>query len=555
MKLVECVPNFSEGRDRAVIDAIAGAISAVEGVTLLDVDPGPDTNRTVMTLIGQPEPVATAAFQGIRRAVELIDMRRHSGAHARLGACDVCPFVPVSEVQMDECVAYARGLGERVAAELGVPVYLYEQAASAPARGNLADVRRGEYESIPDRRGDPHWKPDFGSLDDCERSGATIIGAREFLVAINFNLNTRDRLIAHDIALEIRQIGRARRDSSGKILRYKNGRARRKPGKFKHLKAVGWSMPEFGCAQVSVNLTDYKKTPLATVFDEVCSLAEARGVRCSGSELVGLIPLDCLLEAGRHFLHRAGKGAGVPERELVRLAVQSLGLSDLYPFDPAKKIIEYRIPDPRPLLAGSVRDFADELSSDSPAPGGGSTAALCGALAASLACMVGQLTAGKKDYQKVSKEMKRLGERAQGLKDDLLQAVDDDTAAFNEVMDALRLPSKTPAQKSERTAAIQAATRQACEVPLRVMRALIEVADLAEAAATRGNRNSLSDAGVAGLCARAAVDGAYYNVMINLAGIKDKAYVAKQSREAKRILQQATKTTERISSLLKKSFS
>ncbi len=538
MKLVECVPNFSVGRDRAVIDSIAGAISTVEGVTLLDVDTGGDTNRTVMTFIGQPEHVAAAAFQGIRRAVELIDMRRHSGAHARLGACDVCPFVPVSGVSMDECAALARGLGERVATELNVPVYLYEEAASRPERRNLADVRRGEYESIPDRRGDPSWEPDFGSLDNCERSGATIIGAREFLIAYNFNLNTRDRSIAHDIAIEIREAGSARR----------------KPGTFRHVKAVGWSMPEFGCAQVSVNLTNYKETPLATVFDEVCRQAELRGVRCTGSELVGLMPLDCLLEAGRHFLHRADKGAGVPERELVRLAIQSLGLSELYPFEPHKKIIEYRIPDPRPLIGSSVSDFADELSSDSAAPGGGSAAALCGALAAALACMVGQLTSGKKDYEKVSKEMKQLGERAQELKDDLLRAIDDDSAAFNKVMEALHLPRKTSEQATERAAEIQSATRQACEVPLRVMRTLVEVTDLAAAAATKGNKNSLSDAGVAGLCARAAAEGAYYNVMINLAEIKDKAYASKQSREADRILQKAIKTTDRISSHVRKSF-
>ncbi|HUU01684.1 MAG TPA: glutamate formimidoyltransferase [Myxococcota bacterium] len=554
MKLVECVPNFSVGRNRAVIDSIANAISSVEGATLLDVDPGADTNRTVMTLIGEPEPVALAAFQGIRRAAELIDMRLHSGTHARLGACDVCPFVPVRGVSMDECVALARGLGEWVAAELGVPVYLYEEAASRPARRNLAEVRRGEYESIPDRLGDPAWKPDFGSLENCEGSGATIIGAREFLVACNFNLNTRDRRIAHDIALDIREAGRARRDANGKILRYKSGRARRKPGKLEHVKAVGWSMPEFGCTQVSVNLTNYRKTPLAELHAEICRQAEKRGVRCTGSEIVGLVPQDCLLEAGRFFLRRAGKGAGVPRQELVRLAVQSLGLSELYPFEPQKKILEYRIPDPRPLVGSSLRDFADELSSDSPAPGGGSVAALCGALAASLACMVGQLTVGKKGYQKVSEEMKRLGERAQELKDDLLTAIDDDTAAFNQVMEALRLPRQTSEQKKNRAAAIQAATRQACEVPLRVMRTLVEVTNLAAAAATKGNKSSLSDAGVAGLCARAATEGAYYNVVINLAGIKEKDYASKQGREANRLLQQAIKTTDRISSHVRKSL-
>ncbi|HOX45036.1 MAG TPA: glutamate formimidoyltransferase [Myxococcota bacterium] len=546
MKLVECVPNFSEGRDAAKIEAITEAVCACEGVALLDVDPGKDTNRTVVTFLGAPEAVLEAAFRAIARAAQLIDMSQHHGAHARMGATDVCPFVPVQDVSMAECVELARRLGARVAAELGVPVFLYEEAASRPERRNLATIREGEYEGLAAKLALPEWAPDFGRAEFNPRAGATVIGAREFLIAYNFNLNTRDSKIAHDIALEIREAGRTTKDAGGKSVKV--------AGKFKHVKAVGWYMENFQCAQISMNLTNYRATPLATVFDEVCRLAEARGVRCTGSELVGLAPKDCLLEAGRHFLRKAGKSAGVPERELIRVAVQSLGLAELGPFDPAKKIVEARIPDPRPLAGLSVQAFADETSSDSPAPGGGSVAAVCGALSAALAAMVAQLSVGKKGYEAVAGPMKALAEAAQPLKDACLRAIDDDTAAFDGLMAAMKLPRKTEEQKAAREAAVQAATRRAIAVPLSLLGRMPEVLALAAQAGEQGNQNSLSDAGVAVLCARAAAEGAYYNVVINLAGVSDAAWRAATLAEARalvaRVREQADAASRRVEGVL-----
>ncbi len=537
MRIVECVPNFSEGRERAVIDAIAEAIRATEGVELLDVDPGRDTNRTVVTFIGPPEATLEAAFRAIARAAERIDMRRHQGAHPRMGATDVCPFVPVAGVTMEECAELARRLGRRVGEELGIPVYLYEAAASRPERRSLSDIRKGEYEGLAAKLADPAWAPDFGPARFCEKSGATVIGAREFLIAYNFNLNTRDQKIAHDIALEIREAGRAAKNERGETLKDESGKTVMRPGKFRHVKAVGWYIPDYSCAQISMNLTDYKQTPLGPVFDEVCRLAEARGVRCTGSELVGLAPKACLLEAGRHFLRKAGKSAGVPEKELIRVAVQSLGLAELGPFDPQKKIIDYRIPDARPLISMNVRDFADELSSDSPAPGGGSVAALAGSLAAALAAMVAQLTVGKKGYEAVQDEMKRLAEEAQPLKDRLLYAVDEDTAAFNAVMAAAKLPKGTLEQKAARERAMAEAARGALEVPRRVLALAGEALELARRAAA-GNQNSLSDAGTAVACARAAAEGAYQNVLINLPSLPDAEEKARIRAEAKRRIEE-----------------
>jgi glutamate formiminotransferase/formiminotetrahydrofolate cyclodeaminase len=535
MKLVECVPNFSEGRDRARIDAIAAAIRATAGVELLDVDPGADTNRTVVTLLGPPEAVLEAAFAGVARAAELIDMRTHSGAHARMGATDVVPFVPVRGVGMEECVELARRLGARVAKELGIPVYLYEEAATRPGRRNLATVRQGEYEGLADKLRDPAWAPDFGEARFNAKSGATVIGARELLIAYNFNLNTRDRRIATDIALEIREQGRSKRGEDGRFVRDEQGEVVARPGLFRHVKATGWFMEQFDCAQVTMNLTNYKETPLGEVFDAVCRLADERGVRCTGSELVGLVPRDCLLEAGRHYLRKSGKSAGVPEKELIRLAVQSLGLSELSPFDAQAKIVESRIPDPRPLISQSLADFVHETSTDSPAPGGGSVAALCGSLSAALSGMVALLTVGKKGHEKAQDEMKALAETAQPLKDACLRAIDDDTAAFNDVMAAIRLPKATPDEARARHDAVVAATKRATEVPLDVLKRMPEALDLAEAAAARGNRNSLSDAGVASLAAKAAAEGAWYNVLINLATLEDEGYrerVLSEGRDA-----------------------
>ncbi len=515
MRWVECVPNFSEGRDKGIIEAIAEAIRGARGVTLLDVDPGVDTNRTVVTFVGEPEAVLEGAFQGIARAVDRIDMQNHHGAHARMGACDVCPFVPVQNVSMAECVELARRLGQRVAAALGVPIYLYEEAATRPERRNLAAVRQGEYEGLAEKLKDPAWAPDFGQPVFVPKSGATVIGAREFLIAYNFNLNTRDEKLANRIAWAIREAG-------------KDGRQ----GLFQHVKAVGWYLADFRRAQVSMNLTNYKKTPLAEVFDEVCHLAGELGVRCTGSELVGLIPKECLLEAGRHYLRKSGKGAGFPESVILETAIQSLGLADLVPFELEKKVIEYRIEPKRRLINLTAQGFADEVSLDTMAPGGGSVSALCGALAASLSCMVGQLTVGKKGYEPHWEEMKALAEKAQPRKAALLEAVDDDTNAFLAYSATRRLPKATEEQKAAREKAIQEATLKILEVPLRVLRTVAEVVPLCEKAAALGNQNSLSDAAVGAACARAAAEGAYLNVLINLQGLADREKATTLKAEA-----------------------
>lgn len=540
MKLVECVPNFSEGRDSERIQTIVREIESTPGVKLLDVDPGEATNRTVVTFLGTPESVKEAAFRAIRKASEVIDMRTHQGAHSRIGATDVCPFVPVSGVDMTDCIRLAEELGERVASELGIPVYLYEEAARRPERRNLAVVRAGEYEGLPEKLKTPEGVPDFGDPVFNPRSGATVIGAREFLIAYNINLNTRDRRLASEIALNIREGGRAKRDKEGRIIRDAFGKAVKIPGKFKAVKAVGWYIDDYGIAQVSINFTNYKVTPPHIVFDEVVRQAEKLGLRVTGSELVGLIPKDALLAAGRHYLEKQGKSPGIPENELIRTAVLSLGLSDVSPFDPEKKIIENQFRDDGPSLRRLTLDqFADELSMDSPAPGGGSAAALCGVLSGALSAMVANLTYGKKDYLPVLDEMKAIAVRGQELKDRMLQAVDDDTRAFNKVMDAFKLPKGSPEKTGERDRAVEAATREATHVPLGVLESSVELLELAARAAAKGNINSLSDAGVAGLAAQAAALGAYYNVCINLPQIQDEKFRAKTFRRAKTLKREA----------------
>ncbi|HNR69323.1 MAG TPA: glutamate formimidoyltransferase [bacterium] len=521
MKLIECVPNFSEGRDANKIEAIAAAIRDVDGVALLDVDPGKDTNRTVMTFVGPPEAVLEAAFQGIQKAAQVIDMSKHHGAHARLGATDVCPFIPVSDVTMDECVDLAVKLGRRVGNQLVIPVYLYEFAASREERKNLATIREGEYEGLAEKLQHPDWQPDFGVGIFNPRSGAVVIGAREFLIAYNINLNTRDEAIARDIAFAIRERGRAKRDSDNNILRDEKGEIIYEPGIFPAVKAVGWYMDDFGRAQISINLINYKVSPLHLVFDECCRLAEERGVRVTGSELVGLIPLQAVLAAGRHYLTMQGKTAGVPESELIHIAVLSLGLDDLYPFKPEEKIIEYRIRRQSPLVSMRVDAFVDLLSTASPAPGGGSVAALCGALGSALASMAAALTHGKKGYEAVTDQMLEIGEQAQLLKQAFLDDVDRDTEAFKQVMAAWRLPKKNDEQKAVRDQAIQTATRQATLVPLQVLQRCVQAAALARAAVEQGNVNSISDAGVGALSIRTAAKGAYFNVRINLSGLDD----------------------------------
>ena len=554
-KLVECVPNFSEGRDMAKINEITAEISATEGATLLDVDPGKDTNRTVVTLVGPPEAVVEAAFRAIRKAAEVIDMSQHKGAHARMGATDVCPFVPVSGLTMDDCVELARKLGKRVGEELAIPVYLYEYAASRPEWKNLANVRAGEYEGLAHRFDKPEWKPDFGPAEFNPGAGATAIGAREFLIAYNVNLNTRDTKIAKDIAFTIREKGRVKRDENKKIMRDESGTALRVPGKFKECKAVGWYMEDFGRAQISINMTNYNISPPHLIFDECCRLAEGLGVRVTGSELVGLIPIEALLQAGRYYLKKQGKTTGVPEEELIHLAVLSLGLGDLYPFENDKKIIEYQVASGGGLVDMKVTDFTNLLSTDSPAPGGGSVAALCGALSGALSAMVGALTHGKKGYEKVFDQVEEIGVEGQRLKDEFLAYVDLDTDAFNNVMAAMRLPRKSDEDKAARIAAIQEASKEATLVPLNVLRRTREAAEIARRIVGIGNKNSVSDAGVAALTARAAAEGAYLNVAINLPGIDDEKFRAKTLAEAEKIRKEVVEHTEETVRLAEKTIS
>ena len=538
MRLVECVPNFSEGRNRAIIDSITATIADTDGAHLLDVDPGKDTNRTVVTFVAEYDSAVEAAFRTIKKASELIDMRKHTGAHARMGATDVFPFVPVSGVTMEECVELAKQLGKRVGEELGIPVYLYENAATSKDRRNLASVRSGEYEALPDKLEDSRWKPDYGPVEFNARSGATVIGARKFLIAYNVNLNTRSSKIANDIALTIREAGRNKRDERGKFVRDENGVPMKQPGTLKDCKAVGWYIDEYDRAQISINLTDFNVTPPHVAFDECVREAEARGVRVTGSELVGLIPLGAILQAGRHYMNRAGVSTGVPESEIIETAIQSLGLRDVSSFDPQQKIIEYRVAREMPLAGLTVKSFVDLTSTDAPAPGGGSVAALMASMSGALTSMVANLTVGKKGYKKVWEEMKEVAPQAQELKAAFLTAVDEDTFAFDAVMDAMKLPRTTEEENKRRDAAIESATREAIEVPFGVLRRCRDALPLVEAVAERGNVNSLSDVGVAALALRAAAGGALLNVLINLPGISDAAYVDRTSGEGVKILEE-----------------
>jgi glutamate formiminotransferase/formiminotetrahydrofolate cyclodeaminase len=546
MKIVECVPNFSEGRDKAKIDTITAEISKTRGVTLLDVDPGEATNRTVVTFVGTPEGVKEAAFKAIKRASEVIDMRKHKGAHARMGATDVCPFVPVAGVTMEDCVKIAQEVAERVAKELSIPCYLYEEAASKPERRNLAVVRKGQYEGLAEKLKDPEWKPDYGEPVFNEKAGATIVGAREFLIAYNVNLNTRDKKLAHEIALNIREKGRAKRDKEGKIIRDSNGKAVQVLGKLREVKAVGWYIDEYGIAQISVNLTNYKVTPLYKLFEECRKEARKIGVRVTGSELVGLIPKQALLQAGRYYLEKQGKCPGVPEEEVISIAVKSLGMDHLYPFKPDEKIVEYTIAEERGLIEMDLQEFTDELSTDSPAPGGGSVAALSGALGAALSSMVANLTYGKREYRRYNRRMKNLALKAQALKDEFLSLIERDTEAFNNVMAAMRMRKKTDEEKRIREENIESATKHATIVPLEIMRKAEEILALASQAEKYGNQNSVSDAGVAAMMAQSACDGGYLNVIINLGNIKDKEFVKSIKSEADELLKGVQRKAKRI---------
>jgi len=523
MRLVECVPNISEGRRPEVYEAAAKAAASAPGVTLLNVDPGAETNRTVITFVGEPEAVLEGAFRLTARAIELIDMSTHHGAHPRIGAVDVVPFVPVSGVTMEDCVALAHRLGERVGNELGVPVYLYEYAASQPARRNLADVRAGEYEGLADKLRARAWKPDFGPASFMPRSGATVIGARKFLVAFNVNLNTLDKRLANRVALDVREKGRMRRDEYAQPVLDATGNPVWDPGILKSVRAVGWVIPEFGCAQISMNLTDLDVTPLHVAFDTCDERARERGLRITGSELVGLVPKSALLAAGRHYLRAMGRSTGVPESALIHVAMRTLGLSEVKAFDPAERIIEYCLGNPDRLVSMTLRAFADELSTDSPAPGGGSVAALVGALGAALAAMVANLSHAKKGFESQQDGLDAIAVRGQEVKDRLLAAVDADTAAFDRLLEAMRLPKGTTEEQAARAAAIAGATVAAIEVPLGVLEACTEVIELCREVARIGLQASRSDAGTGAQVARAAAAGAYQNVCINLPGLSDAA--------------------------------
>lgn len=527
--LIECVPNFSEGRDRALLAQITDQIETVEGARLLDVDPGAATNRTVVTLVGPPEAVVEAAFRAIRKAAELIDMRHHHGEHPRMGATDVCPLIPIAGLSMEETVAYARRLAQRVGEELGIPVYLYEHAAQSPERRNLADVRQGEYEALPEKLRRPEWRPDFGPAEFHATAGATAIGARDFLVAYNVNLNTTSTRRANSVAFDVREKGRIRRSGdplTGEIARDEKGQPIWEPGTLKHAKGIGWFIEEYGICQVSLNLTNIRATPVHVAFEAVRAAARARGLRVTGSELVGLIPLEAMLEAGRYYLHQQQRSLGLSEAEIVHIAVKSLGLDELKPFEPQERIIEYRLrpPNADPLAGLPLAAFAAATASESPAPGGGSVAAYVGALGAALATMVANLSAHKRGWDDRWEGYSKWAEEGQRRVARLLHLVDEDTRAFDDLMNAFRLPATGAEEEQARATAVEAATKRAIDVPLEVMQEAMAAMAVMEAMADQGLPASVSDAGVAAVCARAAVRGANLNVKINLGGMQDRHY-------------------------------
>ena len=556
-QLIECVPNFSEGRDLAVIKQITDAIESVEGVKLLDVDPGKATNRTVVTFVGEPGPVIEAAFRAIRTACSAIDMSKHSGEHPRMGATDVCPLIPVGNISMQETAEWARRLGERVGRELELPIYLYEAAASRPERRNLAAVRAGEYEALPEKLSKPEWKPDFGPAAFNAKSGATVIGARDFLVAYNINLNTTSTRRANSVAFDVREIGRVLHDpATGKPLKDAAGEPLRQPGILKGVKAIGWYIEEYGIAQISMNITDVNATPLHQAFEACTKSAESRGMRVTGSELVGLVPLNVLLDAGRYFLKKQQRSAGVSEEELIKIAVKTMGLSELAPFDPQHKIIEYKLAQDDPaaakkLIRKDLRAFANETAGESPAPGGGSVSAYVGALGVSLATMVANLSSHKRGWDERWEMFSDAAERGQRIKDALLRAVDEDTDAFNAIMEAFGLPKGTPEEKTARSAAIQHATLGAIEVPLRVLRLALDSFPLIRQMVEIGNPNSITDAGVGALCARAAVFGAALNVKVNATGLHDKAYAVNVVAEVDTAMAEAARLETEILNLVR----
>ncbi len=524
--IIECVPNFSEGQDMGIIRQITDEIEGVEGVRLLNVDPGKATNRTVVTFVGHPEAVVEAAFRAIRKAGELIDMSKHRGEHPRMGATDVCPLIPVANISMEETAGFARLLAKRVGEELWIPVYLYESAQPDKNRSNLSVIRAGEYEGFFKKIEDPEWKPDFGPDKFDAKRGATVIGARDFLVAYNVNLNTTSTRRANAIAFDVREAGRK---VKVKVKDERGGEkvvVKTQPGSLKSVKAIGWFIEEYGIAQISINLTNLNVTPVHVAFDEVCKKADARGVRVTGSELVGLIPLKAMLDAGKYFLRKQKRSVGVSEKELIKIAVKSLGLDELYPFKPEEKIIEYMLKDKseNKLVDRALTDFADETASESPAPGGGSISAYVGALGISLGTMVANLSSHKRGWDERWEEFSNWAEKGQALKDELLRLVDEDTKAFNRILEAMGLPKGTEEEQAVRNKAINEATRYAIEVPFKVMQLAASSMEIIRAMAETGNPNSVSDAGVGALCARTAVLGAFLNVRINAAGFEDKKF-------------------------------
>ncbi len=596
-KLVECVPNFSEGRNKEVIDQIAAAIRSIPEVELLSVEMGADVNRTVVTFVGPPEAVGEAAFRAIARAAELIDMRQHKGAHPRMGATDVCPFVPVRGVTMEEVVELSRQVARRVGEELRIPVYLYEHSATRPERRSLANIRAGEYEGLAEKLKDPAWKPDFGPAQFNAKSGATVIGAREFLIAYNITLNTRDKQLAMDIAFELREKGRSVRSGNihpvymrGDLLKYREnhfpcgscsfvgktieetaahcqqvhgydlpallrqhgidpsnpvGRSVKKPGKFKYCRAIGWFVKEYGRAQISCNLTNYKVTPPHLVLEEARKLAAERGLVVTGSEIVGLVPFEAIYQAGLYYLNRQGYSTGLPVQDVIEAAIHSMGLNDVAPFVPEEKILGLpHIPETA-LMAMRVDDLVHEVSRETPAPGGGSIAALAGALGSALAAMVSNLTVGKKGYESAWKELNDMARQAQEIKDQLIQAVDADTQAFNDYLEALRLPQNTPEEKSKREEAIQAGLKKAVQVPLRTAQLSLEALRLCEQVVEKGNVNSITDAAVGAQMAYAGVTGGAFNVLINLGEITDAGFVEEMKTTCQALRQEAANILQR----------
>ena len=556
-RIIECVPNFSEGRDKSIIDAIVAAIASVKGVKVLNVDPGEATNRTVITFVGSPEDVVEAAFQGAAMAKEKIDMRQHHGAHPRSGALDVLPLIPIAGITLEECAELARKLGERLFKELGIPCYCYEAAAFKPERKNLAVCRAGEYEALPEKMADPERKPDFGDgyNDTVARTGATNVGARNFLVAVNYNLNTTSTRRAMAIAFDVREKGRKAREGgklTGKLLKDENGNQIWTPGTLKGCKAIGWYIDEYGIAQVSMNITDIDATPLHVAFEEVSRAAAARGLRVTGAEIVGLVPKKVLVEAGKFYLERQQRSLGIPEEEIIKIAVKSMSLDDLKPFDPREKVIEYLMEDPAEmakkehLVRLSVKDFAKETASESPAPGGGSVSACMGAFGAALATMVANLSAHKRGWDERWKEFSDVAEKGQAIMKELIDLVDEDTAAFNRIMDVFAMPKGTPEEKAARDKAMEEATLYAASVPLKTMEASLKALPLALEMAEKGNPASASDAGVAALAATAAIRGAALNVRINAAGLTDKAPAEPLLKRAEEIIAEAEKLQDKV---------